>query len=100
MSHLSKSESRGFFSLASYGSGKCSVIQISMSVHDWGFFSLCFSILHPLTQYLLDLMAICPPTSIQKIREPHFSGDHYAPLASFWLSPSIVIGSEDEVKHL
>lgn len=67
-----------------------------------GVCSLCFSILHPLSslQYHLDLLAICPPTSIQKITEPHFSGDHYAPLSNSWLSTNIVISLENEVKHL
>lgn len=64
------------------------------------FFSLCFSILQNLPQYLLDLMAICLLTSIQKIREPHFSGDHYVLLSNSWLSTNIVISLEDEVKHL
>lgn len=65
-----------------------------------GSFLSVFPFCIPSPKYLLDLMAICPPTSIQKIREPHFSGDHYAPLSSSWLSPSIVISLEDEVKYL
>lgn len=38
LSHLSKSETIvGFFNLASYGSGKCSVTQMSISVQDCDF---------------------------------------------------------------
>lgn len=62
-------------------------------------FPLCFSSLHPLSQYLLDLMTICTPTSVHKIRQPHCYGHHCVPLSNSWLSTNIVINLE-EVKHL